>query len=216
MLLHELFHAYQDWLGKPITKSRMEAEAYLAEVDYLYHNDHSIPDAWYAFLLSSKATTLPSRFNVPISVLKKVIDVPFESPQYKRVVEIVGDNYIWSILYQRFSRPGIQSVIIAEGFKRANLPMTELRSTWKKVCEDVVKKPGAVSNIGRELETKIAYLLVATQYYIKRLWDAGRKTEAASVVNKTFEAFKGALRLTKLSKFDVAMSLGGHSRTKNL
>lgn len=205
MLLHELFHAYQAWRGTPMKLSRMEAEAYLAEADYLYHKNHSIPDSWYAFVAAPHAKTLPQRFNVPISILKRVLNVPFESPQYKRAVETIGDNFLWSNLFRRFSAPDFKFALIAEGFKNANLSEAELRSTWKKVCKEVVRKPASAFKLTTKQEATITILIVSSQFYELALWKAGKKAETTSALQETFETFKRALSSTDISKLDSIM-----------
>jgi hypothetical protein len=214
ILLHELFHVYQDHLKLPMPASRTEAEAHLAKVDYLYHSGQNIPETWFKFVESypqkkSREIIPPQQFNVPISIVKKLANTSFASAEYKQAIKMIAENYLWSILLRRFQKPTLEYKLLLITINEGNLSETELRQAWEKQRRKIINNPISIYKVDIEREMPVLTFLAVGRILEQSLWNAGKKAETLIIYNETFEAFKKAVRLTDPYRIDGKINFDG-------
>jgi len=206
LFVHELFHAYQHWLGTPGKKSRLEAEAYLVEGEYLYHNNYRMPDAWLALVAEGKIAGAPIKLNVPVSLLTGAMNVPFDSSQYRDVVKAVGENYIWNDFITVFAQPSTGTAILTARLSKENPSTAELKVAWDEICVILRKQSWSAFHLSPNQRALFDTLFVLRDFYSRRLWESGKMAELEVMINENFETFKSALRLTDFSKRDALIT----------
>ncbi len=216
-LIHELFHAYQDFQGKPLRASVREAEAHLANCDYLYHRGRPQPETWAYLEIdpADKGTPL-SRFNVPPSIIKNIRHANFSSPEYKKAIKLIGDQYIWMRAWLQLIQQTLGFVL---QIKQSGMTRTEIMKYRKTYLSRMRTLPGSqilkVKNIigGKGdfmVSGSILKFLGSSQILIEALWREGNKREAEALANKTFNEFKSTLQSSaRISRLDVTTNFDG-------
>lgn len=203
--IHELFHAYQDYQKRPLRTSILEAEAHLASSDYLLHHGVDICEFWIKLeSVPGKGKRIGRGFNIPKSLLETVRGKSFTSPEYKKVLGIVANKYIWPRIFLiLFNSSYVQKVI--KGVAQLGLSVSEVenkRREFLNQIKDIVAsktgQPLTVKGPGPSVSDIRAYkvvgdFLAASACLVSNLWLLGRRKEAVAFINKTFTEFKDAL-----------------------
>jgi|GEM_PF-5725974 len=219
-VIHELFHAYQDYQKRYLTESAREAEALLAEYDYLYQQNENLPEAWFVIhRLPSAKTEYAFRFNVPRSVIQSCANTDFASASYRKAVDKIAQNKLWA-KYSGFQR--ILSEPLVNEMKKSRKSLREINKLWETLGKRLSSLPKSskrtalinesVRTIGKKSlpdQIKISMFIAASQLLVQKYLNAGRVDYAQTVYNQTFKAFKYILGPANLSPFDVAYQFDG-------
>jgi hypothetical protein len=220
-LIHELFHAYQDFKKIKQNISIIEAEAYLAGADYLSHHQYPLPESWLdikAVPGIKGATNIT--FNIPRLIAQNIRGASFSSNKYKNALKLVADNYLWMLLYVYLYKS--ESVINRAIIRSSKIPLSASSlPTLKKEQKHHLKMIRyGISKIGHAVVIKnpddiyassAVYDFVAVSGMISniRANTQGIKGENTSM-NVAFETLKEALnRSTNIYKIDHETLMNG-------
>ncbi|MFA4967464.1 MAG: hypothetical protein WC624_04525 [Candidatus Margulisiibacteriota bacterium] len=105
IIIHELFHAYQDFQKQALRASQSEAEAYLVQSDFLLHVEPKLfaePQWLYLFsytLEKGKKNSLgkgsnTAIFSWPHNSVKMFIDLTQDDPRLENIMQTARNNYL--------------------------------------------------------------------------------------------------------------------------
>jgi hypothetical protein len=209
-LIHELFHAYQDYNKTTSRWSIIEAKAYLAEYDYLHHHStHISPESWIHLFPAGKFFGM--RFNVPRKIGEKTIGNDLPLSTYEKAVKTIAEHYLWikvffklyfmnlnaaNVKYRKFSRSQLKK-------ERAKL-LHILRTYPSKKYLRIIKGPRFKPH------KKLSAFIATSRILIFGLWKSGKRAQAEALWNKTFLEFKTILQpLIDLSPLDKVATMDG-------
>ncbi|MEA3493158.1 MAG: hypothetical protein U9R38_02080 [Candidatus Margulisiibacteriota bacterium] len=199
--IHELFHAYQDWQRKAGPNSFVEAEAYLAENDYLFHC-HDAPglEAWLSIETDPKEKKdFLFGFNAPASLIKRISNADFHSHGYHQAVKLTAYNYIWATTFFTVSKRVLGVLSFLKRSAMDDNTVLRYRAFHLHRMQSLSNSQTLqVRIIGAEVSWKVSDAIMqfvgSSRYLIRKLWGSGKKAEAQALLSRTFEEFKHALQ----------------------
>jgi hypothetical protein len=219
-IIHELFHAYQDYQKRYIKNSVREAEALIAEYDYRYHKNEYIPPVWLVIRRLPGEKNNPGLvFNIPHSIIKSCANKGFASTNYKRTVARVAQTKLRA-KYYGFQR--LLSEPLIDDLEKTGKSLDEINRLWEKLRMELAAIPPnaqrtalineSIRTIGKEplpnqimISTFIALSQLLTQKYLA----AKKVDDAQTVYNQTFKTLWLFIWPADLSPFDVAYKFDG-------
>lgn len=219
-IIHELFHAFQDYHKKHLSESVREAEALLAEYDYLYNKGVNISRFWIIIEeLPQAKGQFGFRFSIPHSIVQACSEVNYTSSIYQKAIALIAEYKLWSIFYNIQQIPDDPLIKSIEG---SGKNLRQINKAWEKLGRKLAAVPKSprrtalinesVRSLGKKLlpdQMKISYLIALSQVLMKRYLASGRLDYAEHVYNQTLRGLKNILGPADLSAFDVSYQFDG-------
>lgn len=199
--IHELFHAYQDWQRKALPNSFVEAEAHLAENDYLFHCDKGPGlEAWLTIETDpNEKKGFLLGFNVPVSLIRGISHADFCSYEYRQAVRWTAYNYLWAMAFFAISKR-VLGVLASLNRSRMNdntiMHFRKFHLNRMRLLPDsqVLEFRIIGGKMNLNVSNAIVQFMGSSRYLIRKLWESGKKAESQALLSRTFEEFKHALR----------------------
>lgn len=187
-IIHELYHAYQDYLKKQQRRAVCEAEAHLAGGDYLVFNGRMPNEHWLNLTAHTKNRgKYYISFNVPGSVIISAKGAASSSPAYANALAQIADNYIWISAYLKWYAVYTDAAIRVG---RSGLSAGEIQRRRRQLLRDIQRDPkGALKPY-----TSFEPFFGTSRHLVDRWWVSGRNKEAERLFNQTFIEIRDALR----------------------
>lgn len=219
-ILHELFHAYQDYKKRHMKESVREAEALLAEFDYLYNAGEKISQSWIIIHhLPEGKDQFGFRFSIPRTIVQACAKADLSSSIYQRAIALIAEYKLWSNYYNLQHIPDDP---LTKMIERSGKSLQQINKAWEKLgrkLSAIPKSSRHTARINKSMrslgkkplpnQVEITYLIVLSQILTKRYLAAGRLDYAEHVYNQTLIGLKNILGPADLSAFDVAYQFDG-------
>ncbi|MFH1386513.1 MAG: hypothetical protein ABIH50_02485 [bacterium] len=198
-IIHELFHASQDYKKRTISQMTSEAEAYLAAADYLFHRDkEKMANSWIKLnAWGDRNSGVGSfTFGVPRENIKNLVVKKSGEKEFQKQLAIVRKSYqqywVFRQLYYTAETMNISKEIVSE----ANNDPTLALPLAQKIFMEFNADPRAVVSVinidGKPYSQSakiVKRFLAATKVAIASTWmseQSGKPVVSQSLLDEAF------------------------------
>lgn len=140
MVVHELYHAYQDYQRIPKWKTGKEAEAYLASSDYMqrvYPMD--VAKGWFGVQIYEAEGTLFVYFNVPRAIVNELRNKKVEDSEYLNRLLLIRKKFAY---YKVFTGLVSRNSPISEMAKNSflHIMMNDRHMNFWQKMKDIINR----------------------------------------------------------------------------
>jgi hypothetical protein len=205
-IIHELFHAYQDYRKEEAVRSISEAGAHLAENDFLLHRGYIFTPGWIKIDPHPKAKNhYLASFGIPKSIVVQTQNADFASPQYKKNLSLIAENYLWM---NGFWRAYENYAYLSSQFFKYQSRIGEIEKIRQGYLQRMRNQPEKI--LENDPKHTVANYFAATKCIFDLLWEDGKRKKASELLNQSLLDFKQAFHPVKdkMFKEDTLISDG--------